>query len=114
MGILQFKADKTAYLESAEKADREGNPLQAMALLRRTVELDPHDFDIKSRMAAVLIGMGLPDIAEDLLFSYVACERKPPREAYLLLLHLLLAVGLPALTAWQATAHGGGGQGNGT
>ena len=35
MGILQFKADKTAYLESAEKADREGNPLQAMALLRR-------------------------------------------------------------------------------
>ena len=90
MGILQFKADKTAYLESAEKADREGNPLQAMALLRRAEELDPHDFDIKSRMAAVLIGMGLPDIAEDLLFSYVACERKPPREAYLLLLHLLL------------------------
>lgn len=90
MGILQFKADKTAYLESAEKADREDNPLQAMALLRRAEELDPHDFDIKSRMAAVLIGMGLPDIAEDLLFSYVACERKPPREAYLLLLHLLL------------------------
>ena len=90
MGILQFKADKTTCLESADRAGREGHLLQAMALLRRAEELDPHDFDIKSRIAAMLVGMELPDMAEDLLFAYVACERKPPREAYLLLLHLLL------------------------
>ena len=90
MGILEFKADKNQYVALAEKADAEGNEMGALSALRRAEELAPLDFGVRSRIAAVLVKMGLPDVAEDALLDYIAVRPEPPREAYLTLLHIML------------------------
>ena len=65
-------------------------------------------------LAAMALGLALAVLLCRFLLEYGEASNSVNFTAPNVLLHLLLAVGLPALTAWQATVHGVGGQGNGT
>ena len=65
-------------------------------------------------LAAMALGLALAGLLCRFLLEYGEASNSVNFTAPNVLLHLLLAVGLPALTAWQATVHGVGGQGNGT
>ena len=66
------------------------------------------------RSGLLLAAMALAGLLCRFLLEYGEVSNSVNFTAPNVLLHLLLAVGLPALTAWQATVHGVGGQGNGT
>ena len=65
-------------------------------------------------LAAMALGLALAGLLCRFLLEYGEASNSVNFTAPNVLLHLLLAVGLPALTAWQARVQGVGGQGGGT